>query len=223
MTDIDKRKIYDLVNVLTFLKLIRRMKKGDYKWGSIEKCQKNILEIQQRPVQSQENPKSITLLYSCVVSLMTPGAQHNPESIAEHLAKNFPESADKKARKIPDVLKVFVAIGLAASVQDQKQTVVGMEPTNIGRTLAMLESPNRLRRPSLSRTNKKRNVDKLKNIEDFVYRVNPYKLTEEEIALRRKKSTCDYQMIHQMYISSGKVVLPTVRVPLGQTEEEKQV
>ena len=40
--DIDKRKIYDLVNIFTTFGLIKKITKGVYSWLGIEECQKTL-------------------------------------------------------------------------------------------------------------------------------------------------------------------------------------
>lgn len=211
---IDTRRIYDIINVLTALKLIKKVTKGHYKWNSIEKALTHISEIQGKRVIGKENPSSLSFLCNCFIAFCLPGVKLSAEKIKELFIQESIESSCIKTKKIVNVLKIFLAIGLAECLSSKSLTVSMLGPEHVSKALNVVcasEIP-------IGKGNVSREAPRNAKPQSVASKIAAIKAEQVSMArdvqfIPKRRSSNENLKLMEKYISSGSIILPKVRIP----------
>lgn len=176
---------------------------------------------QSKPPPLPETLKSLSSITAALISLIKPGQSYSSESIQNLLESINSSAAHSRARKVLDVLKVLVVVGVLGVGGEQKPLYSVLGPGNIVKAMgAVLEGGSKVRKSFVTRTNRKKGDNLMQNIEDIVFKANPYKLSEEQMAMRRKRSSFDYTSLVEKMMNSNNIFVPKVKIRMIDSGDE---
>lgn len=211
---IDKRKIYDVINVLTSLRFIRRVLKGHYKWNSIERAQKYVMEIQAQKILTSHNTHNLEHLCLQLISCFPAGTEISSELAIEMLSQRGMDVTEIKNKKIVNVLRIFTTIGIAEAVPSRNFTIVMGSANNISNNLESFSSSASLAKRAVnSHTSERRMNPQIINMNELMKRDKLSPAAREQSEPRKRKSSYENRQIMENYIKSGSIILPKVRIP----------
>lgn len=218
---VDKRKIYDVVNVLTSLRFVRRVCKGQYKWNSLEKARRYILEVHERSAVSAHAPHLMDRLATQLLSAFPPGSVVTTDAALEALRKNGSALGHIKVRKVTNALRIFTALGIAQIVPARTLTIIVGDPEDIGMSVdAVVYGPSVPTRGPDARC--KRSNPQIINMDELLNRDRLSHASRETSEPQKRKNSYEYRQIMEGYIRSGSIILPKVKIPktesLGNSE-----
>lgn len=205
---VDKRRIYDVINVLSALRLVKKVAKGQYKWNPIEKAQRHIAELQSRSSYSKISPACLSELALQFLSLFPPGTRVPSERVPELLLLANIDSSGLKTKRITNLLKIFLAVGLAEFVPSRNLTVNMVDTSNMPRVMEQIG-----RATINSRVNREVRVET--RIDDCQPALAKKSNENDILKLQAPVSLTIYDnfRILERYLASGSIILPKVRVP----------
>ena len=130
---VEKRKIYDLINILTSIRMIDRISKGVYKWlgtDSILAFLEALPSFKELPT-SLKQEKSLGSMCYCFLSFMKSNLESSIENAAESLTKTPTQkkpvnsiSFRSKIRRLYDISKILATVGLIKNLSENKKPIM---------------------------------------------------------------------------------------------------
>ena len=212
---IDKRKIYDIINVLASVDLVRKVSKGLYKFTSTAQSLKSVREMENlAEIESSVlRDRNLCWISHSVIAALKSGSKGT--TLLNTLLCDFEEfDADyrkSRVKRIAGILRVLETIGLVR----QKEGEVALALEGYKERLEALLSEQRVnlrtKRNPLKMQRLKDNV--YKNISRMIEESKIYKCDEKEILKKRRTSSFDINIVEQYLNQQDGVVLPEVSVP----------
>lgn len=213
---VEKRKIYDLINILTSIRMIDRISKGVYKWLGT----KSILNfLTSLPNFSQletslKAEKSLGSMCYCFLAFMKSFRESSIENAAESLTKSMtkdkpinPITFRSKIRRLYDISKILTTVGLIENLSENKKPMmkwVGAQ--NMLKVVREIStSPEEV---PLRTLDMRQMMEKLQNS------LNNTVLTIPETEMKRKRLESVDMGIVEKYLNNEKqaLILPRVSV-----------
>lgn len=127
---VEKRKIYDLINILSSIQMIERVSKGVYKWhgpAAVEQFISDLTPFVSLPHKLKKE-KSLGSMCFCFLSFMASKRESSIEAAAEslsHISKP-PGSIElrSKIRRLYDISKILATVGLIQNVSQNKKPLL---------------------------------------------------------------------------------------------------
>lgn len=127
---VEKRKIYDLINILSSIQMIERVSKGVYKWhgpAAVEQFVSQLTPFVSLPHKLKKE-KSLGSMCFCFLSFMATTRESSIEAAAEslsHISKP-PGSIElrSKIRRLYDISKILATVGLIQNVSQNKKPLL---------------------------------------------------------------------------------------------------
>lgn len=212
--DIDKRKIYDIINVLTSLRFIRRVSKGRYKWNSTEKAETHIFDAHLRKVPNNGNQNSLDYLATHLLCSLSIKITLSSDSALELFKQRGIQIDHVKAKKIVNVLRILVAIGIAEAAPIRNFTVSLNSQEKISQNIEILlknseSEPKNAKEKYLA----KRTNPQIINMNELINRDRMSTTAREQIEVQRRKNSFENRQVMENYIRSGSIILPRVKIP----------
>ena len=215
---VDKRKIYDLVNILAALQLIRKVAKGFYTWHGLTafvECVEAIPAFDALPAALKAE-KSLGAMSVCFLALLKGAESVALESAAERLSRFNDISHKSKVRRLYDICKILAALGLVAPLQEEKRATLSWQgTTNLERDISAA-----LRGDSTEVVSERPNakLQQLKtqlfnNISRAIENSDLYRCDDAEILKKRRTSSFDVSIVERFLGADAGVVLPKVSIP----------
>ena len=214
----DKRKIYDLVNILTSLSLIRKVSKGFYRWNSLQrfiKCVESI-PLFEKLSDEYKYEKSLGSMSYCFLSLLKTHETITLESTAEYLSKYNDINYKSKIRRLYDICKILTALGLVLQQQEEKRSTLNWQGThNLERDIQkiILSEPVEFHKDKTNQKLQQLKTDFFNNISRAIENSDLYRCNAEEILKKRRTSSFDASIIERFLSNNQHVVLPKVSIP----------
>jgi hypothetical protein len=130
---VEKRKIYDLINILTSIQMIERVSKGVYKWlgtASILGFLNSLPEFVNLS-NDLKAEKSLSSMCYCFLSFMKSRQESSIENAAESLTKSLPNTKPvnsitfrSKIRRLYDISKILATVGLIENLSENKKPIM---------------------------------------------------------------------------------------------------
>lgn len=215
----DKRKIYDLVNILAALELIRKVAKGFYRWNSLRafvECVEGIPRFDALPADVKAE-KSLGAMSYCFLALLKGADSVALESAAEQLSRFNDISHKSKVRRLYDICKILAALGLVQPLQEERRATLSWQGTthlerDIAAALAGESAEPQRERPNAKLQQLK--TDLFNNISRAIEASDLYRCDDAEILKKRRTSSFDVSIVERFLCADGHVVLPKVSIPV---------
>ena len=220
MKDVDKRKIYDLVNILTSINLIIKITKGIYCLNGLASARKCVEEIAlYKNLESfYKNDKSLGSITFCFISILKTFNKISQEKITKILAKNTNGlNIKSKTRRIYDICKILTAIGFITNLNLNKEIILKFN--GIDKFIENIENiinSEKIDYESLRKNSKlkKHQSNFINNLTKMIAQTDLYKIDPSEIAKKRRTSSFDVTIIERFLKKNNQIVLPKVNLPL---------
>ena len=130
---VEKRKIYDLINILTSIRMIDRVSKGVYKWLGTASILAflNALPRFEELASALKQEKSLGSMCYCFLSFMKSNLESSIENAAESLTKTPSQkkpvnsiSFRSKIRRLYDISKILATVGLIKNLSENKKPIM---------------------------------------------------------------------------------------------------
>jgi hypothetical protein len=130
---VEKRKIYDLINILTSIQMINRISKGVYKWLGTDSILNflNSLPKFNNLKESLKIEKSLGSMCYCFLSFMKSNHESSIETAAESLTKPLNKGKPlnsitfrSKIRRLYDISKILATVGLIENLSENKKPIM---------------------------------------------------------------------------------------------------
>lgn len=215
--DVDKRKIYDLVNILYTIRMIKKVAKGYYQWDGLDLVKDYVSSIDSfdHLTENYIQDKTLSCMTSSFISLIKTRGTMSLEKMGEILSNNNSMNLKSKMRRLYDICKVLTAIGLIASAQDSKRS------TN----LKWLGASNIVKvvQPLLQNKNVKLKIDKqnfkLQKIKSSIFKNisklldEKFKIDTQDVINKRRTSSFDITIMDKFLKKNNTIILPKVNLP----------
>jgi len=216
---VDKRKIYDLVNILTALCLIRKVAKGFYRWHSLRafvECVEAIPRFDALPPDVKAE-KSLGAMSYCFLALLKTAESVALEAAAEQLSRYNDISHKSKVRRLYDICKILAALGLVQPLQEEKRATLSWQGTahlesDIAAALSGESAEPTRERPNAKLAQLK--TDLFNNISRAIEASDLYRCDDAEILKKRRTSSFDVSIVERFLCDNQHVVLPKVSIPV---------
>lgn len=215
----DKRKIYDLVNILTSLNLILKVSKGFYRWnnlGSFIKCVETIPTFDQLS-DEYKYEKSLGSMSYCFLSLLKTHESITLEATAEYLSKYNDINYKSKIRRLYDICKILTALGLILQQQEEKRSILHWQGThNLEKDILKIINSEAVEfhKDKSNQKLQQLKTDFFNNISRAIENSDLYKCDNEEILKKRRTSSFDVSIVERFLSNNQQVVLPKVSIPV---------
>ena len=130
---VEKRKIYDLINILTSIRMINKVSKGIYKWQGIQPIVsflRNLPSFEALTIKLKQE-KSLSSMCYCFLAYMKTNKQSNIELAAESLTVSGPQEYSQqticfrsKVRRLYDISKILTTVGLIENISQNKKPLL---------------------------------------------------------------------------------------------------
>ena len=214
---VEKRKIYDLINILTSIKMIKKVSKGIYGWLGPESIKSFMvsLPVFEDLTEIIKKEKSLGSMCYCFLSFIKTKNESSIESSAECLTpKPLPGktglttiSFRSKIRRLYDISKILATIGLIKNISENKKPLLRWVGTK-----NMLKVVNDI-------SASKDDVDIVKNLGMKQILINFQKslktaiLTVPEEEMKRKRlESIDLGIVEKYLNVHQGIILPSVNV-----------
>ena len=215
---VDKRKIYDLVNILTSLNLIAKVAKGYYRWNSLQgfvKCVETI-PIFDKLSDEYKYEKSLGSMSYCFLSLLKTYEVITLEATAEHLSKYNDINYKSKIRRLYDICKILTALGLIVQQHDEKRSTLhwqGTQNLEVDIQKIINSEPVEFHKDKSNQKLQQLKADFFNNISKAIENSDLYPYNVEEVLKKRRTSSFDVTIVEKFLSDNNQVVLPKVHIP----------
>ena len=213
---VEKRKIYDLINILTSIRMINRVSKGVYKWLGTDSILEflNSLPNFNELSSSLKLEKSLGSMCYCFLSFMKSNLESSIENAAESLTKTSTQekplnsiSFRSKIRRLYDISKILATVGLIKNLSENKKPIMKWVGSK-----NMLKVIN-----DISTSNEEIPIGKLdmrQMMEKLQASLNNAVLTIPEAEMRRKRiESIDLGIVEKYFNNKDQgLILPRVSV-----------
>ena len=213
---VEKRKIYDLINILTSIRMIDRISKGVYKWlgtQSVLSFLDSLPGFGELAV-SLKAEKSLGSMCYCFLAFMKSFKESSIENAAESLTKSSAENKPvnpitfrSKIRRLYDISKILTTVGLIENLSENKKPIMKwVGALNMLRVVREISSsPEEV---PLRTLDMRQMMEKLQNS------LNNAVLTIPEAEMQRKRLESIDMGIVEKYLNNEKpaLILPRVSV-----------
>lgn len=214
---VDKRKIYDLVNILAALSLIRKVSKGFYRWHSLRafvECVEAIPRFDALPPATKAE-KSLGAMSVCFLALLKGAQSVALEAAAEQLSRFNDISHKSKVRRLYDICKILAALGLVSPHAEEKRaTLSWLGTAHLERDIAAALSGEGAE-PARERPNARLaqlKTELFNNISRAIEASDLYRCPDEQILRKRRTSSFDVSIVERFLGANQQVVLPKVNI-----------
>lgn len=212
---VEKRKIYDLINILTSIKMIKRVSKGIYQWSDPSNINNFIKDLPEfsKILDSLKLEKSLGSMCYCFLSFM----QSQIECTIEYAAENLcPSQKDKfnmninfrsKIRRLYDISKILATIGLIENISENKKPMlrwVGI-PNMINEVELICKSP--------FEQHLNNSFDMKTMLENIQSSLKSCVITISEDEMKRKRlESIDHGIVEKYLSNQQSLIVPSVSV-----------
>ena len=213
---VEKRKIYDLINILTSIWMIERISKGVYKWlgtGSILNFLNSLPAFDTLP-DNLKAEKSLSSMCYCFLSFMKSSLESSIENAAESLTRSQPATKPvnsitfrSKIRRLYDISKILATVGLIENLSENKKPIMKwVGPENMLKVLN--EISNSVEEIPIGTLDMRQMMERLQTS------LNNAVLTIPEAEMRRKRiESIDLGIVEKYLSNEGQgLILPRVSV-----------
>lgn len=216
---VDKRKIYDLVNILTALSLLRKVAKGFYRWHGLAAFVERVEAIPRFEALPEDvrAEKSLGAMSVCFLALLKGGESVALEAAAEQLSRFNDISHKSKVRRLYDICKVLAALGLVAPLAEEKRaTLSWMGTAHLERDLsaALTGEPAEAQPGRPNARLQQFKTELFNNISRAIENSDLYHCSAEQILKKRRTSSFDVSIVERFLGGNQQVVLPKVSIPV---------
>lgn len=213
----DKRKIYDLVNIFSTLGLIQRVVKGHYQWKSLKYF---VSTIEKVPVFDQldikhKTDKSLGSMAYCFLSLLKTYSVLSLDDTAEQLSTFNDINFKSKIRRLYDICKIFTVLGLIVQLPDVKRPVFRWQDTQSLETdvakILTSENPKTYNDKNNVKLNQLK-TEFFNNVSKAIENSDLFKCSDMEVLRKRRTSSFDISIVEEFLMNSNPVVLPKVSI-----------
>ena len=208
---VEKRKIYDLINILSSIKMIERVSKGVYIWRgsiSVERFIRDLTPYQSLSTNLKKE-KSLGSMCLCFLSFMASCNESSIEAAAESLShiQKAPGSIElrSKIRRLYDISKILSTVGLIQNVSQNKKPLL--------RWLGIEKMKETVRETQLSAGGSQQ-IQILKQIQESLQNA-VLTLPPDEVRRKRLESV-DFGIIEKFLNDQQALVVPCAKVLLPQ-------
>ena len=213
---VEKRKIYDLINILTSIRMINRVSKGVYTWlgmDSILAFLESLPGFKELSV-SLKSEKSLGSMCYCFLSFMKSTGESSIEIAAESLTKSANNAKPlnsitfrSKIRRLYDISKILATVGLIENLSENKKPIMRwVGPENMLKVVKNISTTSD--EVPIGTLDMRQMMERLQNS------LNNAVLTIPEAEMRRKRiESVDLGIVEKYFSSEDQgLILPRVSV-----------
>lgn len=218
---VDKRKIYDLVNIFSTLGLIQRVAKGHYQWLSAKALLEAVDAVPNYMNLDKElrTDKSLGAMAYCFIALLKQHVSLTLDEAAEMLSQFNDINFKSKIRRLYDICKILQVVGLLTQTPDGKRSALKYQGTqNLERELNKILTSERLdvfkdrHNTKLSQLK----TDFFNSISKAIEASDIYKCDDVDVLRKRRTSSFDIAIVEEFLTNSNPVVLPKVSIQFAE-------
>jgi hypothetical protein len=212
---VEKRKIYDLINILTSIRMINRVSKGVYKWLGTDSILEflNSLPNFKNLSDSLKTEKSLGSMCYCFLAFMKSTGESSIETAAESLTRSVNKEKPlnsitfrSKIRRLYDISKILATVGLIENLSENKKPI--MRWVGADNMLKVVRNISSSEEVPIGTLDMRQMMERLQNS------LNNAVLTIPEAEMRRKRiESVDMGIVEKYFSSEDQgLILPRVSV-----------
>ena len=221
MKDLDKRKIYDLINILNCLKIIKKISKGVYVSNGLENCQEFLQEIPLfRDLDDySKNDQSVNSLTLSFLSLLKTSQIITQEKMILTLFKNLNSHNKSKNRKILEIRKILTALGICHQTHKKKTLFLNWKPEKeFIQEINHIIKSEKIDYKSLKNNEKFQQHQStiINNLTKFISKNDMFKNHEKVLQNKSRTISFDTSVVEKYLMKdiNNNLILPKVNLPL---------